>query len=643
METIEIAYVGSHPTLEYAAQEMRTALRKGLHPDCRIVVAAEEAYLHSARHTLWIGLMESFPGLPVPVVAEPALDDAIHIEATGFHGIIAGINPRSALLAAYRYLTVLGFRWVRPGADGEAIPAQLPMDLPVKIAETASYRHRGICLEGAASYENVAELIDWAPKIGFNSYFIQFMRPYTFFERWYSHRGNPYWEAEPISLERIAGFVRSLEQEIKKRGLIYHAVGHGWTCEPFGLAGLGWDPQQAEAPSDVLPYLAEVNGHRGLWRGVPLDTNLCYSNPDARKIVVASILHYVTANPAIDYLHVWLADGTNNQCECPDCRAALPSDFYVRLLNELDEQLSQASNEVKIVFLAYVDLLWPPEVESFVNPERFTLMFAPITRTYSSSFQSKQVAVDLPHYERNKLVFPKDASVNLGLLQGWQQVFQGDSFAFDYHFMWDHLKDPGYYRVAEVLSEDLKHLRKIGLNGYISCQTQRAFFPTGFGMYAMGMTLWNEHTSLEELAEDYFTAAFGAHGRACKAYLARLSELFDPPYIRKEKTQESPASKQRFAQIPALVDSFREAIDAGIQSNNRCQQQSWAYLRYHAKLCELLAASLAAKAGADHEQAWQIWLQAKEYARRIERDVQPVFDVFEFISTWEKQYFRAAN
>ena len=64
---------------------------------------------------------------------------------------------------------------------------------------------------------------------------------------------------------------------------------------------------------------------------------------------------------------------------------------------------------------------------------------------------------------------------------------------FDYHFMWDHFLDPGYYEMARILFRDMQGLHKVGLNGMMSCQTQRSFLPTGFGMAAMAAALWDEN------------------------------------------------------------------------------------------------------------------------------------------------------
>jgi hypothetical protein len=45
----------------------------------------------------------------------------------------------------------------------------------------------------------------------------------------------------------------------------------------------------------------------------------------------------------------------------------LPSDFYVMLLNELDEELTKRGIKTKIVFVAYLDLLWAPQKVKLKN------------------------------------------------------------------------------------------------------------------------------------------------------------------------------------------------------------------------------------------------------------------------------------
>ncbi len=437
-----------------------------------------------------VGLMADFPQVTAPPVDDPAMDDAIYISMEDGKGIVAGINPRSALLAAYRLLTELGCRWVRPGKDGEVVP-RIEAIPSLRIAETASYRHRGVCIEGAVSEEHVRDMIDWAPKVGFNAYFTQFREAYTFFDRWYSHLDNPGMPGEKLSIEKAREYLAAVVDEIKKRDLLYHAVGHGWTCEPFGIPGLGWDSQEDTVPDSVRKYLAEVKGERKLWGGVALNTNLCYSNPEARRIMIEDIARYAAEHPEIDLLHLWLADGMNNNCECPECRKGRPSDFYVVMLNELDRLLSERGLSTRIVFLIYVDLLWPPTWAKLENPGRFVLMFAPIARTYSQAFSPSAELPELPPFKRNELEFPKGVDANVAFLKAWQEVFQGDSFDFDYHLMWDYQRDPGFLLISDIISQDMKGLRGIGLNGYVSCQPQRLFLPTGLPMTVMGRTLWD--------------------------------------------------------------------------------------------------------------------------------------------------------
>lgn len=610
-----ISHASDHPTIAYAASELDRCLQR----------------LTDADFHIRLGLISELPGITAPEVADPEFDDAIHIDVTGGTGVIAGINPRSVLLGVYRYLIELGCRWVRPGADGEYIP-RLDSLPDVSIAETASYRHRGVCIEGAVSEEHVRDMIEWMPRVGFNGYFIQFREAYTFFNRWYAHERNDLLGRESISLERARELTAHTVDEIKKRDLLYHAVGHGWTCEPFGIGGLGWDRNDEELPESVTRYLAQVSGERKLWGGIALNTNLCYGNPEVRRILTEDIANYAEAHPEVDILHFWLADGSNNQCECELCRDTRPADFYVMMLNELDKLMTENGLRTRVVFLIYVDLLWPPRTQRIENPDRFILMFAPITRTYSRSFAVGEHVPELPPFELNKLSFPSSVDENVAFLKAWQHDFAGDSFDFDYHMMWDHHKDFGYTAISRVLSEDVKGLRDIGINGYVSCQVQRAFLPTGLPMTVMGWSLWRSDLDYDRIADDYFAAAFGPDGAKARSYLERISTLMDPVYVRGEKPAVDKHSAEQFARIPALLDDFAPTVQHNLALENVCWAKSWSYLAYHAQMCRMFAAALEARARGNQSVAADRWEELRNYVWREEMQIHPVLDVFEFVT-----------
>jgi hypothetical protein len=581
---------------------------------------------------LWLGLSADLPLAKGGSRRSAAAADTVCIETAADGGLIAGSNPRSILLAAYRYLTELGCRWVRPGKTGEYLPAVKPPLPPVQVHERASYRHRGICIEGAVSWEHVRDTVAWLPKLGFNAYFIQFRAAYNFFQRWYEHEANPRYPAARFSAAQAEALTARVRAEVKQRGLDLHMVGHGWTCEPFGIPGPGWFQHQGPLPPEAVPHLAEIKGERKLWGNVALNTNLCYGNPETRRIVTDAIVEYAQDNPDVDIIHFWLADGSNNQCECPLCTPHRPSDLYVRMLNELDEKLTARGLRTRIVFLAYVDLLWPPVKERLRNPQRFILMFAPITRSYSSSFTAAGGGrAELPPYQRNQLEFPSAPAANLAFLSAWQEQFRGDGFDFDYHFMWDHHKDPGQFALARVLHQDLRGLRRIGLDGFMSCQNQRAFFPTGLGQTVIGRTLWDRTLSFKAIADDHLRASFGADSVFVGRYLRRLSQLFVPEVIRGEVDGATVVARWR--RIPAVLDAARPHLAAGVALPDPCQAHSWKLLREHAEMCRRLSAALIAKHTGTPDEARQTALALVDWARRAEPRLHHVLDTFEFILT----------
>jgi hypothetical protein len=639
---IRIRSEGNGITQEFASQELAKYLTRMM-PGLEIYEGGQEP-----GKTIRLGLFEDF-GLDASGLEDRRYDDAFAVDIDGLDGFIAGSNDRSILFGIYRFLEQAGCHWARHGADGEYIPGKDISALAVKLEDRAAYRHRGMCIEGADSLEIMLDNIDWVLKAGFNTYFLQFFIPYTFFERYYSHTNSTCKTAEPVSIETVESWKRQLEQEIKRRGLLYHAVGHAWTCGSLGLEGLEWKPAEYDLGDDKKELLALVNGKREVWEGIPLNTNLCYSNPTARANVVKTVVDYLSGNACVDFLQIWLADAANNNCECPGCQAALPSDFYVMLLNEIDAELTRLGIRTRIVFLAYVDLLWAPQKEKFNNPDRFLFLFAPITRSYSSTYDYATEGIQLPAYERNHLTFPKTAAENIAHIARWREMYHGDGLAFEYYFMWDHFLDPGYYGMANVMSQDIKNLRNINLNGLISCQCQRAFFPTGFPMYVMGKTLWDDTASLEDLAQVYFARTFGPDGEKCRQYLSEISNLFDQVYLRGEKVSRAdrcdgaalpvdPNIPARLGKIPAAVAAFTPVIKNNIEKCDGSMRSSWKYLVYHGEIITALSQALLELETGSKEKAREIWIGIVEMVSRYEDDTGSVLDLFEFVSVWGRRF-----
>ena len=566
---LTIAKIGDNKTVSFAVEEL-VRLIKEMDSTLVLDVRKYDAFDKTVKNALWVGLG----------FTEKSDKDTVCIDVKEGVGFISASNERTVLIAVYRFMKELGCRFIRPGKDGEKIPEKKLSAslLNVKLKETASYNHRGVCIEGSAGSEHIYNMVDWLPKVGMNAYFKQFFTPATFFKRYYG---------DDMTAGDVNAIMDAVEEEIEKRGCKYHTVGHGWTCEPFGIEATGWD-KFPEAPEAIKPYLALVGGKRDFRYGIALNTNLCYSNPEVQEKMVNCIVDYCKKHPLEDYVHFWLADGRNNHCECENCQKHTPSDFYVILLNKLDKQLTKENINTKIVCLLYNELMFAPETEKLSNPDRFTLMFAPITRTYSTSYDEVDLdeKIELEPYVRNNISRPASVAVSVERLRMWQRE-QGfkDSFLFDYHLMWDHHYDPGYYEVAEILQRDMASLDKLGLDGMVSCQLQRTALPTALPLYAMAEALWDKNKSFKEISKEYFAAAFGEDADTVEGYMAELSRLFEPKVLRGSKPFEKEAMAQQYEKAKETVEDFKKNC---IEKKKEISKD-WEYLYYHAEMVKLYA------------------------------------------------------
>lgn len=557
--------------------------------------------------------------------------DCYSIRITNEGGTITGCNDRSVLLGVYDYLHHLGCRFLGPGKECEIVPHISADLIPASYVKHASFYHRGVCIEGANSLENILDFIDWLPKVGYNSFFLQFKIPYTFLARWYHHERNPFAVPEDYSVADAAEDMEKLEAAIKKRNLLLHKVGHGWTGETLGYETVAWQPDGTPLAPEKQHMAAEIGGVRTLFGGIPANTNLCYHDADAIDTFASLVTVYAKEHPTVDYLHIWLADTFNNVCECEDCSRSTPSDQYVDLLNEIDRRLTAEKLNTKLVFLLYQELLWPPLQEKLVSPERFVLMFAPISRTFEGSYELDGPKEKIPPYQRNHITMPTSLQQNLAFLHGWQQIYQGDSFVYDYPLGRAHYGDFGYVHISRIISGDIKKLHRMELDGYISCQELRVSLPNALPNYVMAYTLFDDEADVEELIDEYFSAAYGEDAEKAKDFLSELSRLSSCDYLNGKTARVNPDMAGRLEEINRRCELFEAELENHCDSAGQWNSLYWKLLSYHCSYINKLSTAMGLLASGESRQAGDSWLAMREFICRNEPAYQPYLDVYRIL------------
>lgn len=599
---IILAQIGKNQTVSFAVQEIVRLIKtmdKTVVLDVRRYEKREDV-----SNALWIGLDSAI---------EYSDADRMYINVKDGAGIITASNERSVLFAAYRFMTELGCRFLYPGKDGEKIPQRKLdyCDLNVNVDETESYAHRGIVIEGAVGYEHVYNTIDWLPKVAMNSYYSQFFTPTVFFARYY---GND------ITDDDVAAINSNIEDELAKRGIRYHAIGHGWNTAPYGIMATSWGKYDDEISEEFKSDIALYKGERKLFNGMPMSTQLCFSKPGVKERITDYALNFAKNHPQVYCLSFSLGDGGRNHCECAECMKKRPSDHYVDMLNMLDEKLTKAGIKTKIGFSVYADTLYAPIKEKLNKSDRFILKFCPIARSFAHSYDE----VDLDNLpETSPFVHNQDmkrdtVELNVAYLSKWQEMYDGDTLVFDYQLIWNHHADQGYHHVAELISRDMKDLGRIGLNGMMSCQTIRAAFPTGLPQYTMAQNLWNKQKSFDDIKTEYFAAAFNENAVTVDNYLAKLSELTCLPFVIGEIKFTADEVKERYTCLKETVIKFKEDYIEKFRGTSA----DWDYLYAHSLLVPIFADIYIAKYNDTEETVKKL---CNDYRNKLD-ELKPIID-----------------
>ncbi len=587
-----------------------------------------------------LGLLSDF-GLDSSDVADAIIDDVVDVKIDSLNGYIAGSNERSILFGVYKFLKSAGCRWVRPGSDGEYIPKADLTNHKFAFRKKADYPFRGQCIEGAVGYEHLRDVILWMPKVDMNLFMIEQIVPYNYMSRWYTHISNTKLPHDDIPYEQYCDYCLRIEKLVKKVGMQLHVMGHGALNEPFGIRHMV-SGQHYDVPEETKKAFALVNGKRELYGSSPFWTQLCMSQEWVQDRVVNWLADYLKEKPYIDFLHFWLADALNNHCECEDCVKKTPSDWYVDMLNKLDKRLTEQGNDSKIIFIMYIDTLWPPIASRLSNPSRFIMTTACGT---GRGYSAERRAGGIPKWERNNFTLDEKLDVALNFVDGWKPIFDGPKFIYEYWFYTSHYSDPGYMSFTRRLAHDVKTLCVTGFEGIMSDGSQRTFFPTGLPLSLFGEMLFDTSIDTENYINSYFADSFGDDFMLAKKYLESISALFDSSVmtqktsvtvqdtgtgeelVKKAGIFGNEAAGDLIATLPSIVDEFAPIIRKNLDLEDKCHKESWRILTYHGEYCKGVSKIYYALSRNDTVLATKHFEELIDYLSSVELDIDLYFDL----------------
>lgn len=621
-------------TVIYAAEELKKYLEM-MDSDISAEITTEQG-----EEGITLGILSDF-GLDDSCVDDAAIDDVIDVKIDSLSGYIAGSNERSILMGVYKYFKSAGCRWVRPGNEGEYIPKKDMKTHSFTYRKKADFPFRGQAIEGAVSFEHVRDAILWLPKVDMNLFQIEQIVPYNYMSRWYKHEVNTKLPHDDIPYEDYCKYSSDLELVVKKCGLQLHGLGHAALNEAFGIRYKAYY-MTYDVPEDAKDALALVKGERKLFNGHPMQTHLCMSQKWVRDRVVNWLIDYMKQKPYIDFMHFWLADAINNQCECEDCRKKTPTDWYVEMLNEIDARLIEEKIDSKIIFIMYVDTLWPPIVEKLNNPSRFIMTTACGS---GKGYSDKRREGGIPKWERNNYTVVGGLDMALTFIDGWKPIFDGQRFVYEYMFYTPHYADPGYMTFARKVAKDMKELSITGFDGIMSDQTQRCYFPTGLPVSVFGEFLFDTSLDIEEYIDKYMQDSFGEDWKLAKDYLEKVSLSFDleamtqnTEIIAQDTGCEDKNSRKAgiignepvgdvIATLPEVVDAFAPVVERNLALADKCHRESWRILTYHGEYVKWLSKIYFTLSRGDQKGAYDIYWKFQDYLSEIEMDIHPYFDL----------------
>jgi len=451
-----------------------------------VKLAADEIQKYVEQMTgvkLFIRSGEIERGKPIIAIAMSPHSSHVAVRADDATILVAGDSPDGVLNAAYRFLDALGCRFLAPqfqhyDGSAEIIPKikTLTLKLDSSIDSDPRLKFRKLYVEEGHSHdiENLKQLVEWMPKVGYNTLVI----PTD-----YQGSGRVKWD----------NWREQLTPELQKRGITIEVGGHGY--QNFLSAEMDGGKYFTAHP-EWFAKNAQGKPQKGK------SFVFCTSNPDAVAELTNNFLAYIRARPEIQIFDFWPPDGAR-WCECDACKQlGEPPDRQAILLKQVQDAVKPVRPDLRLEVIAYSSYLEPPKNAAVDN--NVLVDFCPISQHFDAQ-------IDDPD---NKNKTYADA------LQAWRKSFAGDISIYSYYrkYAWDSLP----VVIPHYMQEDLKWCATLPTQGVSVYSEPGDWFTYELNHYVLAALAWDEKVDVDALIDKFCAARYGGESAVAKKTLDAL-------------------------------------------------------------------------------------------------------------------------
>ncbi|MEA2733664.1 MAG: hypothetical protein QOE14_115 [Humisphaera sp.] len=435
-------------------------------------------------------------GPDVEVVIDPALARARDAGGAEVFSIaplvgggfeITGSNRNMAVHGAYHLLDLLGCRFLAPqfahyrGA-AEIIPAKrsaCDLKLATPILRKPKLKFRKLYVEEGHSHdaESLKQLVEWMPKVGYNTLVI----PTD-----YAGSGRVRWD----------NWRKELTPELQMRGITIEVGGHGY--ENFINAKME-DGKLFERHPEW--FAASEKGERVRNK----NHVFCTSNPAAVEYVTTNVIAYLKDRPEINIFDFWPPDGAR-WCACDNCKKlGEPPDRQAILLKQVQDKLKPVRPDLRLEIIAYSSYLEPPK--KVAVDKNVLVDFCPISQHFDAQINDPA----------NKNKTYADA------LQAWRKSFQGDISIYSYYrkYAWDSLP----VIIPRYMQKDLQWYATLPTQGVSVYSEPGDWFTYELNHYVLAALAWDENVDVEKLIEKFCAARYGDEAAVARKTFDALERI----------------------------------------------------------------------------------------------------------------------